>query len=232
MQLVITRPRLDAEPLAVKLQQRGYAIVIAPVLEIVARQNVVVPERAFQGVCVTSANGVRCFEGEIDLHLPVYAVGPQSASAARTRGFQSVTDEGGDVQGLVNCIRRSVKPSEGALLYLSGSETSGDLEGHLRQAGYDIVRLVTYDAIAQDLTEFRADISRSHGVLLYSPRSAKLWQAQILKLNLATSGHDFLHLCLSGQVAAALSPQSHTLVAREPTESAMLALLDLHQKGE
>jgi len=225
MKLVITRPRLDAEPLAQKILALGHQVVVAPVLEIVARENVEIPKRAFQAVCVTSANSLRCLTAPIDFAIPVLAVGEQSAAAARAFGFANITAQGGDVHGLVKYILSHIDPKAGPLLYISGAETSGDLEGQLRQSGYDVTRVISYDAIPQNLLPFRAEIESSSGVLLYSPRSAKLWQKQIELLNLTEKMADMAHFCLSLQVASIISQNSHIVIAKAPSEDAMLTLL-------
>ena len=98
MRLIITRPQIDAAPLAVKLKAIGHTAVIAPVLDIVPRLDVVIPHLPYQAICLSSANGMRCLTVDLDHRIPVYAVGEQSASVARARGFSHVEAEGGDVR--------------------------------------------------------------------------------------------------------------------------------------
>jgi uroporphyrinogen-III synthase len=226
MKLVITRPRMDADILAQKLLAMGHAVVVAPVLEIIARQNLILPDLKFQAICLTSANGIRSFNGILDFSLPLFAVGQQSAAAARHFGFQNITTQGGDVHGLVKYLRTNLQPSDGPLLYISGAETSGDLEGQLTQAGFNVHRMITYDAIEQNLAPFRDEIAVADGVLLYSPRSAKLWKKQLLALKLAEKMKAMAHFCLSPQIASILSPNSHIVTPNSPSEDAMLTLLE------
>jgi uroporphyrinogen-III synthase len=232
MTLFITRPRADAMPLAVKLQAAGHDVVVAPVLDIVPRDGVEIPPGQYQAVCITSANGVRCLEGAVNPLWPALCVGPQSAEAARARGFRQVSMQGGNVQGLAAYVSTALQPQNGALLYLSGSETSGDLEGQLRQAGFEVVRLVTYDAKPQKLDLALRHLKAGDGALLYSPRSAKLWAAEIAKLDLQSVARDVTHYCLSEQVRLALPNDFPARVAFAPHEKAMLALLDLAGEGE
>ena len=232
MKLFITRPLEDALPLAAKLLVAGHETVIAPLLAIVLRAGVAIPPDRFQAICVTSANGVRCLQGQVDLQVPVLAVGAQSAAAAELRGFEQVTARGGDVRGLVEYIQKALIPQDGPLLYLSGAETSDDLEGQLTAAGFSVTRLITYDAVAQKLDGFQLQLHPGNGVLLYSPRSAKLWRSEMARMQLGHIAAQVKHFCLSPQVAAALPPEFPAIAATSPDEPAMLALLDLAGKAE
>jgi uroporphyrinogen-III synthase len=236
MKLVVTRPEADAPGLAASVRQRGHEVVIAPLLAIKARREVKIPNRAYQVIAVTSANGPRSLaihaRRTLNLATQVLAVGAQSAAAAQALGFSDVTAAGGDVRGLVAHIKAQLNPRKGPVLYLSGAETSGDLEGQLKTAGFDVERVVTYDAIAQPLDRVREQIAESDGVLLYSPRSAKLWQSELARLGLARALLRLRHYCLSAQVAANLPPNTHISIAAEPTDVALLGLLDLASKAE
>jgi len=236
MKLVVTRPEADAPELAAALRLRGHDAVIAPVLAIRPRRDVQVPKRVYQVIAVTSANGPRALSHKarrgLNLAIPVLAVGAQSAAAAENLGFTNVLAAGGDVHGLVAHIKARFSPRKGPVLYLSGAETSGDLEGQLKAAGFDVDRVITYDAVAQKLDRWREAIADSDGVLLYSPRSAKLWQNELARLGLARALLRLRHYCLSVQVAEALPPNTHISIAAEPTEAALLGLLDLAGKAE
>ena len=147
MRLILTRPEKDARALAEKLRARGHGISIVPLLEIIPRRGVMLPQRSYQAVCITSANGLanaKLVEGLQEVRL--LCVGPQSSAAATHAGFRHVEAHGGDVDGLTSFITSHLQPSDGPLLYLSGAATSGDLEGKLRKAGFDVDRIVAYDA--------------------------------------------------------------------------------------
>ena len=232
MKLIITRPMIDAAPLAAKLKALRHTAVITPVLDIVPRLDVVIPHLPYQAICLTSANGMRCLTVDLDQHIPVYAVGEQSAAVAHARGFSNVAAEGGDVDGLVRHMMSKLKPTDGPLLYLSGAETSGDLEGQLTKRGYAVTRVVTYDVRACSLDPYATEIQSSDGVLLYSPRTVKLWLGEMERLNLVKAAESLRYLCLSPQVAKALPPHWHKSVAKSPTERSLLALLDLPGEAE
>ncbi len=227
MKIIITRPVEDALPLAGKLKAMGHDVVIAPVLQIVERAGVEFPQRPYQAICLTSANGVRVRENVDALKtIPVLAVGPQSKQMALDRGFLHVQAKGGDVIGLAAHVAETLQPSDGPLLYISGSQTSGDLEGKLRGAGFQVDRVITYDAKPADLKGFESEIQSSQAVLLYSPRSAKLWVSAINNLQLQHVAATLIHICLSRAIAACLPETWRRSIAESPTEAALIAALD------
>lgn len=230
MRVLITRPRADAAPLAARLAELGHEARILPLLEIVRRENVRIPDLAYQCICVTSANAVAALgkSSQSLWHLPLYSVGPQSAAAAQQAGFRSVEAHGGNVDGLVAFLTQRLSTRAGPVLYLSGAETSGDLEGQLTRSGFTVERVIAYDAVAQTPEGLGDAIRWAEGVLLYSPRTALLWAAEI-----ARAGHDVSHLqyfCLSANVAMRLPQSWRIVIAKSPDESAVLA--SLAQAGE
>lgn len=232
MRLIITRPQIDAVPLAKTLEALGHSTIIAPLLDIVAREGVSIPALTFQAICTTSANGVRCLNAPIDYKIPVFAVGEQSAAAALEKGFQKVEAEGGDVDGLVHNVCKKLKVGDGPLLYVSGAETSGNLEVQFAKRGFDVRRVITYDAVPCALDRAALYIKSSDGVLLYSPRTAKLWRHEIERLDLGSVADQLGYYCLSAAVAQSLPHNWHKFVASRPSENSLLALLDLAGEAE
>lgn len=225
MRLLVTRPPEDAEALKAKLESLGHRVILSPLLTIVPRADISIPVADYQSVALTSANAVRCLTGTPHLarlrHLPVLAVGPQSAQAARRAGFTRVTEAGGDGPGLAQHIIGSASPGSGPVLYLSGRDTASDFAGLLERAGFQVRRAVIYDA--QPAQKLAPGAAAADGVLLYSPRSARLW------LDLAQR-HDIeakamLHYCLSPNIAAILPDGFVTRIAAQPTEESLLEII-------
>jgi uroporphyrinogen-III synthase len=227
MKLLVTRPLDDAQPLAEKLEGLGHEAVIVPLLQIVARENITIPEAPYQALCVSSANGLAA---KADLspfhHTPFFAVGPQSAREARRQGFDHVHDKGGNVEGLVRAMCKVLKPADGPILYLSGSETTGDLEGKLKAQGFSVTRVVVYDAAPCDVADLSTVLQGVDGVLLYSPRTTKLWVTQLNAATCADKAKSLMHFCLSANVAANLPQGFAKRISRTPDENGMLTLLD------
>ncbi len=213
MHLIVTRPRGDSEELARLLRDQGHTVVIEPLLEIVPRDTSLPDPDRFQGLLVTSANGVRCL-GSCDpapgfYTLPVFAVGDASREAALEAGFSNVKSASGDLGALADLVSHTVDPARGPLLYPTGSKIAGDLKGLLESRGYAVERAVLYDAVARErleagtieaLAEHRVD-----GVLLFSPRTATILSDLMAKADLAAAAAAITFFCLSRPVADRLS---------------------------
>jgi uroporphyrinogen-III synthase len=224
MRLLVTRPWHDAQILKTKLEQLGHEVIVSPLLEIAPRPNVAIPSVSYQFIALTSANAMRCLAGNALLdrlrHLPVLAVGPQSAAAARHAGFASITEAGGDGLGLARHIIAQAKPDAGPILYLSGLDTASDFAGQLERAGFTVERIIVYEA--RPATRLSDDAARAEGVLLYSPRSARLWLELTARQDIAS---DVIHFCLSANIAAILPERLARRVAARPDEDALLEII-------
>jgi len=225
MRLLVTRPSKDADALMAKLVALGHQVFASPLLQIVPRADLDIPSDDYQLIALTSANAIRCLSGSLRLvglrHLAVMAVGPQSAEAARQAGFTNVTEAGSDGVGLARHIIDKASPKAGPVLYLSGLDTASDFSGLLERAGFKVRRIIVYEARAA--TTLSPAAAQAEGVLLYSPRSARLW------LDLARK-HDIkanvmVHYCLSPNIAAILPDGFVTRIAAQPTEDSLLEII-------
>ena len=227
MKLIITRPQEDCASISGALRERGHDVVLSPLIKIIPRLNVEVPDHPYQAVCLTSANAARHLPTGVSRKLSVFTLGAQSASAAGAAGFGHIEAKGGNVEGLAANMIHELSPENGPLLYISGQETSGDLAGILRKAGFNVVKLVAYDAVPLQLTLSAAEVATCNGVLLYSKRSAKIWVEEIKRLDLFPR---LSHFCLSAQIVQTLPAQWRIQTAQEPTESSLLAQIDIAAK--
>lgn len=230
MRIAVTRPEEDAEPLIAKLAAAGHEAIAVPLLAIAPRTGAAIADAPWQAVAATSANGIRALAGHDELKsLRMLTVGPQSLKAAAAAGFGRAEAHGGDVDGLARHIRETLDPQDGPILYLSGAETAGDLQGQLAAAGFDCRRVVLYDAVpARSLGEAEPALrdGRLDAVLLYSPRSARIWCDLVARASLVAEAAAPHYLCLSANVAKLLAQTWKRHIAAAPEESAMLALLE------
>lgn len=229
MRVAVTRPEEDAGPLTARLEAMGHAVVMAPLLAIRPRLGVTIPDLPWQAVAVTSANGIRALPpGHGLTSFRTLTVGPQSLKAATAAGFRAEA-HGGDVNGLAAFIRAELDPKAGPILYLSGSETAGDLEAQLTAAGFGCHRCILYDAVPAKTLGPVEGVLRTgalDAVLLYSPRSARIWRGLVEQAGLAAAAASVTHLCLSRNVATVLPEEWTRTTAATPDETAMLALLE------
>lgn len=227
MKFIVTRPALDSTAISEALHSRGHQVILAPLIEIKPRHRVEVPLQPYQGVCFTSANAARHVPSGVSRQISAFTMGAQSAYAASVAGFMHIEAKGGNVEGLAAHVIKCLKPNNGPLLYISGNETSGDLAGVLHSAGFAVTKLVTYDALPLPLKLSAMEIASCGGVLLYSKRSAKLWFENLQRLEIFPR---LSHICLSKQIMEVLPDKWRRRAAVEPTETALLELIDLMAK--
>lgn len=229
MRILITRPAEDAAPLAAKLAARNINSVALPLLKIVPANKGPLPEGPFQAICVTSANALRVvLPTAAMLQTPMLTVGPQSLAEAQARGYLRASAHGGDVKGLAAYIAATLKPEAGPLLYLAGDQVSADLQGLLAKSGFTVKKYVAYEAEPQAPENFGAELGSADAVMLYSPRTAKIFAALVQKSALETRAERLTYYCLSANVAAQLPQHWRVKIASAANEQAMLALLDRH----
>ncbi len=235
MKLLVTRPEADNAALVEVLAALGHEAVVAPLLAIRFLDEAELPVRNWQALLVTSANGARALGRRRDVdslrNLPVFAVGQASAEELLREGFTHVTAAGGDVDALTALLVASLRPGGGPLLHVAGSVVAGDLGSSLAAHGFKVERAVLYEAeratrlpgAARDALENRS----LAGVLLYSPRTARTFVSLVTKACLEDRLGGVTAYCLSQAVADAVKdlPLLRTRVAREPEQSALLALI-------
>lgn len=225
MRLLVTRPLEDAETLERRLAALGHRVIMSPLLTIAPRADIAIPPEPYQAIALTSANAIRCLESSKLLDglrdLPVLAVGPQSAAAARQAGFARITEAGGDGIGLARHIIGALDPKAGPVLYLSGLDTASDFTGLLEKGGISARRVIVYEA--KPATSLAPEVADAEGVLLYSPRSARIWLDLAERQSIAADV--MVHYCLSANIAAILPDAFARRVAARPVEDAMLEII-------
>jgi uroporphyrinogen-III synthase len=232
MRVLVTRPQDDATEIAQELKARGHQALIAPLLEIRFRDGPEISLDGVQAVLATSANGVRALARRTSRRdVPVFVVGPQSAAAARDLGFAHVRNADGDAIALAVAASRWASPASGALLHAAGEQTKGGLVAELRQKGFDVRSHTLYEAVAAGaLPEAAAQALRNNqvdAVLLFSPRSARVFASCVDAAGLQDACGALLAVCISAATAEALAGLHlrEIRVAGAPNQEAVLAAL-------
>ncbi len=232
MRLLLTRSIEDAEPLAAALSRLGIEAVLEPLMSIT---DVGAPDLDLDGaqaLLITSANGIRAFARHTPSRdITVYAVGDASARTAGDLGFAEVRSAEGDVDALAALVRDEADPDAGALVHIAGSHMAGDLSGLLGAAGFDVQRRVLYQATAAEkLSPETVDELESgtlDGVLLFSPRTARLFVKLAAAAGLEEACRPLIAYCLSQAVAdnAEALPWRDIVVASAPNQQSLLDAL-------
>src|SRR4051812_13915074 len=233
MRVLITRPEEDAERLASELRVRGHEPIVSPLLAIRFLDGPDISFKEIQAVLATSANGIRALARRTaHRDVPVFAVGPQTADAAHASGFAKVRNAGGDAAILSAAVREWANPESGPLLHVAGQERAGHVAQSLIEAGFSVEVQVLYAAVESEqfspaaLAALSSDAVKA--VMLFSPRSARLFAEHIRKAGLEGRCRNMVALCISKAAVEPLQCLSlkRVHVARHPDQDAMLALLD------
>lgn len=233
MRLLVTRPREDAAETVSALEALGHVAMVEPLLQIRSLPVDLPDLEGIQALLITSRNGLRAFvAASAERRLPVYAVGPATAEAARAAGFPEVHDADGDALALAALVRARLDPAAGALLHPSGREVAEGLVEELEPAGFTLHRVVLY--AAEPAPEFspdgRAALEQGtlDGVLFFSPRTGATFADLIERAGLRQACTGLTAYCLSPAVAQALDslPWQAIHTAEGPNQAALLALLD------
>ena len=229
--VLVTRAREDAERTAEELRRRGFAPLIAPVLEIVAT-GAAIPAENFDAILATSARAIRyAGEGLATLRAPFFVVGAKTAQALEARGAQAEASAP-DVAALTALLQsRFAAPSR--FLYLAGHDRKDDLESFLRARGHAATIVETYEARAASAlgSEAAAALAADEidAVLHYSARSASIFLTLADAAGApATLRARVAHLALSEEVARVLRAAgcAEIRVAAAPDQASLLAALE------
>lgn len=233
VRLLITRPREEGEATARLLAKRGHETLLAPLLSISLRDDIGFPSGPFDGLIITSSNALRFLEarGRLGqfLNLPLAVVGARTAAFARALGFHDLPVIAKTVDELIGAFAATDRG--GHFLYVRGREVRRDLAHDLARPHRTIEEFIGYEAKANPFLAKSVKSSLQSGeidgVLLYSPRTARIFAEAACKAGLAEYLSTVRAYCLSAEVAAALCPLSFAelLTASPPTEEMLLALL-------
>jgi uroporphyrinogen-III synthase len=230
--VLLLRAEDDARASAARLAALGHQAVIAPLARAEATGRRIATPQA-TGLIGTSRRAFSLLHADdraLLEPLPVLAVGPATAAAARAAGFRDVTAAGGDARDLARLII-ATRPACERLLYLAGELRGSLLEDTLAASGFVLTVVDVYRIVpATQLPETAIAALRAghiEHILHYSPASAARFAMLALQAGLAREAAKSHQLCLSQAVAEALSPLAPgaVAIAAEPSQDALLALL-------
>ena len=231
MRLLLTRAAEDALRTQAALAARGHAVIVSPLIEIVAT-GACWPAGEVDAIVATSAKAfamapaIPADQGKV---APLFLVGQRTEAAARRRGLDGPATVAPDVAALLKTLAVTLDPKQ-RVLYLAGRDRKSDLEGAFTARGQPVSVVETYEAretsalTADALSALRDE--RIDAVLHFSRRGAALFLAAAAGAGI--SPLDLTHLCLSEDVAMPLhEAQCRRLgTAKAPNEAALFSLLD------
>ena len=147
MHILLTRPLEDCTDMISKFQSLGHQVSHLPLLKI---KKVIYDEinlEGLKGIIFTSSNAVKFLDVKsINKNLLCFCVGSATEKKARSVGFQNVITAEGNVENLKELIFRNFDKKNGKLIYVSGKTISMDLDQQLLREGYNIKRVLNYQA--------------------------------------------------------------------------------------
>lgn len=232
MRVLVTRPSEDARQTELLLRARGHDVLVAPLMSVHFRDGPKLQLTGIQAILATSANGVRALARRSECReLPLFAVGPQTAEAARIAGFVSVMNAGGDAAALAKAVPAWASAVKGPLLHASGADGDGRLVDALRALGFAVLteHLYEVESVAEMPAFVREALAdgRVDAVLLYSPRSARTFVDCVHRAGLVAPASRLIGVCISEATAAALAPLAlhEVRIADQPNQAALLECL-------
>lgn len=226
--VLVTRPLLDAERLAARLEAAGHEAIVSPLLDVEPLAWEMPPAGSFDSVLFTSrqAPPVVAEQAARLAPAPVFPIGPGTHAACLEAGLANVqphTD--GDLDRILDSVIASGVRS---VLWLSGEQISRDPTPVLAEHGISITRRIVYRAalagrFSAEAVEALAQ-NRVEWALLLSPRTAERFLALYEQIEGANPAALKLG-CISQQVAdrVARLQWREIAVADQPNEASLLA---------
>ena len=214
MHLLVTRPLPAGAATAARLRALGHDVMLIPLMATEA-VDWEVPDSLPDAVMLTSAVAARLAGDAAPVQRPTFAVGAATARAARDAGFVDVRDGGGTAQTLLDTVAAAGFAS---LLHLAGEDRTPVIV----PAGLAVTSRTVYRARLLPLTA----LPMVDWVLLYSPRSAAHFAAEVQRL--AVDAAQISVAAISPATLAAARPGWRaTAVAHQPNEDALLAAIGI-----
>ena len=145
MHILLTRPLEDCSDMILKFQSLGHKVSHLPLLKIDKMNYGEINFTDYKGIIFTSANSLKFLDvKKINKKIICFCVGIATEKKARKLGFQNVIAADGNVENLKELILQNFDKKNGSLIYISGEIVSSDLDGQLKEEGYNINRIINY----------------------------------------------------------------------------------------
>ena len=179
MNILITRPLIDAEDLMSKMFSLGHKIIHLPTLKILPAKLKPINSEFYNAFVFTSANAVRNLKViKEDKNKLCFCVGNMTEKIARKKGYNNTISAGGTVNALRNLITNSTQIDEKSkIAYFCGDNVAYDLDLELKREGLKITKIINYKSKKiTDLNDQNKKIITSHSpdiIFVYSLRSGE-----------------------------------------------------------
>ena len=207
MNILITRPLIDAEDLMGKFFTLGHKIIHMPTLKISPVKSEPIDGSQYNAFIFTSANAIRNLKvNKQDKDKLCFCVGAITEKIARMSGYNNTVSAGGTVNALKNLIISSSQINEKSkIAYFCGDNISYDLDLELKRDGIKTNKIINYTSEKiTDLNEENKKIISSHPpdiIFVYSARSAESFIEIVKNYSLYPLMTGSKVMCISKKVA-------------------------------
>jgi uroporphyrinogen-III synthase len=234
MNILITRPLMDAEDLMEKLFAYGHKIIHLPTLKISSVKTQLVNPDNFDAFIFTSANAVRNLKlTNTNKKLHCFCVGSITEKIARLSGFTNTSSAGGTVNALKNLILISDKIDKNSkLAYFCGDNVSYDLDLELIKEGMKIKKIINYSSeVIRNLNNENKKLIENYPpdfIYIYSVRSAESFTTIVKNYGLNPLVTQSTVMCISKKVANIFKSQRWKKIEIFNSGDEILKLKDLN----
>ena len=235
MNILITRPLMDAEDLMEKFFSLGHKIIHLPTLKILPLVMEPINADEFDAFIFTSANAIRNLKlNSNNKNLHCFCVGSLTEKIVRQSGFKNTSSAGGTVNALKNFIMISKKIIESSkLAYFCGENISYDLDYELKKEGINVKKIVNYSSEPiQDLNNENKKLIELYPpdlIFIYSTRSAQSFVAIVKNYSLGPLMTQSTVMCISEKVAKIFKSQGWKKIEIFSPGDEMIKLEDQNQ---
>ena len=179
MNILITRPLIDAEDLMGKFFSLGHKIIHIPTLKISSVKAEPIDESQYNAFIFTSANAIRSLKvTKQDKSKLCFCVGAITEKIARMSGYNNTVSAGGTVNALKNLVINSNQVNEQSkIAYFCGDNISYDLDLELKKEGLKVKKIINYKSEKiTDLNDQNKKIIANNSpdiIFVYSLRSGE-----------------------------------------------------------
>ena len=234
MNILITRPLMDAEDLMEKFFAYGHKIIHLPTLKISTVKTELVNPDNFDAFVFTSANAVKNLKlANTNKNLYCFCVGSITEKIARQSGFTNTISAGGTVNALKYLIMISDKVNKNSnLAYFCSDNISYDLDLELRKEGLKIKKIINYSSeVISDLNNENKKLIENYPpdlIYIYSVRSAESFMTIVKNYGLNPLVTQSTVMCISKKVANIFMSQGWKKVEIFNSGDEILKLKDLN----
>ena len=235
MNILITRPLIDAEDLMEKFFNFGHKIIHLPTLKILSANTDPINSNNFDAFIFTSANAIRNLKlVNSSKNLHCFCVGSITEKIAKQSGYTNTSSAGGTVNALKNLIMISDKINKNSnLAYFCGDNVSYDLDSELIKEGLKIKKIINYSSeVISNLNIENKKLIENYPpdlIYIYSARSAKSFVAIVKKYGLNPLVTQSIVMCISKKVASIFKSQGWKKIEIFNPGDEILKLKDLSQ---